>query len=77
VITGKQIIEQIKSGMHLDVNATRLYGTVYKVTVSIGEDKTVLSICQPGCNEPMQFDSLDEVAAFLSQVGIKQFRVTI
>ena len=77
MITGKQIIEQIKAGMHLDVNATRLYGTAYKATVSIGEDKTVLAVCQPGNNEAMQFDSLDEVAAFLSQVGIKQFRVTI
>ena len=31
----------------------------------------------PENGQPLQFDSLDEVASFLSQIGIKQFQVMI
>jgi hypothetical protein len=77
VLTGAEIQRLITQGQQPCITASRLYGTAYGVGVQLGPDEFAGPIVVPGSNEALKFDSLDEVAAFLLQIGVTSFQITI
>ena len=77
MVTGADIQKLVKTGQAVEVATNRLFGSTYGVTVAVEPESTPSPLCHPGSSDPAKFDSLDEVASFLAQVGIKQFQVTI
>ena len=77
MVTGADIQKLVKTGQAVEVTANRLFGSTYGATVAVEPGSAVSPLCHPGCCDPAKFDSLDEVASFLAQVGIKRFHVTI
>lgn len=76
MISGNDLKELIDLRNDLSVMVTRIHGTVYSALVTTTPHTPPQAICQPGTDEVLKFDSLDEAAAFLSQVGIQRFQVT-
>lgn len=76
-MTGVEIQKLILDGQELTITASRLSGNRYGVGVQFANGDFAGPVTLPESDQPLQFDSLDEVASFLSQVGVKQFRVTI
>ena len=77
MVTGVDIQKLVKTDRAVEVAANRLFGSTYSVTVAVEPENTPSPLCHPGSSNPARFDSLDEVASFLAQVGVKRFQVTI
>lgn len=76
-MTGSEIQKLINQSEDLIITASRLSGNRYGVGVQYANGDYVGPVTLPENDQPLQFDSLDEVASFLSQVGVKQFQVSI
>lgn len=76
-VTGTEIKKIIEAGQSLVVSVNRLYGTTYCIGVQHSSREYAGPVIVPGSTENLKFDSLDEVAAFLTQVGIRSFHVTM
>jgi len=77
MLTGAEIQRLIQQGQPPSITASRLYGTAYGVGVQLGPNEFAGPIVVPGSNEALKFDSLDEVAAFLLQIGVTSFQITL
>lgn len=77
MITGTELKQLTDQGTQPKVIVAHNHGTVYGALVIIDSPTLPKAICDPGSGEVLQFNSLDQVASFLSQVGIKTFQVTI
>lgn len=76
-MTGIEIQKLILQNETLTFTASRLYGNCYGVGVQYANGDYVGPVTLPENNQPLQFDSLDQVAAFLTQIGVKSFQVAI
>ena len=76
-MTGSEIQKLIQKNENLIITASRLSGNRYGVGVQFANGDYAGPVSLPENGQPLQFDSLDEVASFLTQIGIKQFQVTI
>lgn len=76
-MTGVEIQKLINEKQELTITAIHIFGNRYGVGVQFGNCDFAGPVTLPENDQPLQFDSLDEVASFLSQVGVKQFQVTI
>lgn len=76
-VTGTEIKNIIDAGESLSVSVTRIYGTTYCIGVQHSSQEYAGPVVVPGSTESLKFDSLDEIAAFFTQVGICSFQVTL
>lgn len=76
-MTGSEIQKLIRENETLIITASQLSGNRYGVGVQFANGDFTGPVSLPENDQPLQFDSLDEVASFLSQIGIKQFQVSI
>lgn len=76
-MTGSEIQKLINQNEDLIITASRLSGNRYGVGVQYGNGDYAGPVTLPENDQSLEFGSLDEVVAFLTQVGIKQFQVTI
>jgi len=74
MLTGADIRQMLNQGQQATVMASRLYGTTYVLGVQLGPDEYAGPVITPGSGEALKFDSLDEIASFLLQAGIKTFQ---
>ena len=77
MITGTELKQLTDQGDQPKVIVAHNHGTIYGALVITDSPALPKAICDPGTNEAMKFGSLDQVADFLSKVGIKTFQVTI
>lgn len=76
-MTGLKIQQLIHDGVKPLVTAKRLYGTTYSLGIQLGPQQFAGPVVTPGNEEPLKFESLDEAAAFLQQIGITEFSITL
>ncbi len=76
-VTGAEIKYMIESGERLSVSVNRVYGMTCCIGVQHSSQEYAGPVVVPGSTVNLKFDSLDEVAAFLTQVSIRSFHVTI
>jgi hypothetical protein len=76
-LTGVEIQKLILDGQELTITASRLSGNRYGVGVQFANGDFAGPVTLPESDQPLQFDSLDEVASFLSQVGIDRLQVSL
>lgn len=77
MITGIELKQFSEQGKEHKVMVARNHGSMYGAIVVIAPQIPPLAINHPGTDEVLKFDSPDEVASFLAQVGIKQFQVAM
>lgn len=76
-MTGAEIQKLILNNEELTIIARHLHSNCYGVGVQHANGDYTGPVTLPENDQPLQFDSLDEVASFLSQIGVKHFQVTI
>ena len=76
-MTGSEIQKLIHENETLTITASRLSGNRYGVGVQYAGGDYAGSVTLPENGQPLQFDSLDEVVSFLTQIGVKSFQVEI
>lgn len=76
-MTGSEIQKLILQNEILTITASRLYGNRYGIGVQYAGGDYAGLVTLPENDQTLQFDSLDQVASFLSQIGVKQFQVEI
>lgn len=77
MITGADLKQLVDMGVQPRITAIRLSGTAYGVVANIDGKAPPQGVAEPGSDNILRFDSLDEVASFLSQIGIKGFQVDL
>lgn len=77
MITGADLKQLVDMGVQPLVTCIRIYGAAYSVVANTDGKAPPQGIAEPGLDNVLKFDSLDEVASFLSQIGIKGFRVDL
>jgi len=74
-LTGAEIQKLILQNEELSIIARQLHSTCYGVGVQLANGDYAGPVTLPENDQPLQFDSLDQVAAFLTQIGVKSFQV--
>lgn len=77
MITGTELKQLTDPGIDPQVLVTRRHGSTYGAMVMLDPQTTPRAIGQPGSDDALRFESLDEVASFAAQVGIRQLQVTL
>jgi hypothetical protein len=76
-MTGADLQRMAHNNIHSAVTVGRIAGKSYWIVVMDPETGISSPVNQPGSDTVHQFDSLDQVAEFLSKVGVASFQVKI
>jgi hypothetical protein len=76
-MTGVELQRMAQHHIHPAVTVGRSAGTSYWVVVMDPETGISAPLNQPGSDTVHQFASLDQVAEYLSKVGVASFQVKI
>ena len=74
-MTGAEIQKLILQHEELSIIARQLHGNCYGIGVQHANGDYAGPVTLPENDQPLQFDSLDHVASFLAQIGVKSFQV--
>jgi hypothetical protein len=74
-LTGAEIQKLILQHEELSISARQLHGNCYGIGVQHANGDYAGPVTLPENDQPLQFDSLDHVASFLAQIGVKSFQV--
>jgi len=74
-LTGAEIQKMILQNERLSITARHLHSNCYGVGVQHANGDYAGPVTLPENDQPLKFDSLDQVADFLTQIGVKNFQV--